>query len=838
MAKAQDKGIELDEGKSILGAGNQKQVERLLKKAADQATKAAKRRWKRSGGNPFSNNAHARMGGIERALTNALTGALTFHSNNSGQRPSIRMTAPDTGGRPFHFDHTAVSSQTIKLKPGETAKAVRKSGKFEARPKRHTSSSSAHMAYLERDGATEMIEVDLEDAARIRAAIEAAGREIGPGGMQGYLEDPYKAEDLEQPADVKPPKALVFSYGTPEMGKTLEERMAFWDLVEEHAKGESGTIQHRFIIELPHEASPEDRLAIMEAFTAKFEADGIPFYAVLHAPTAKNDSRNYHGHIVMLNRPAKMMKWPLGGKVKVGPEGPLVDTWDFAAKSFLPDDFRVTKWRYPKRQTILPEYRATFVKDQRKRFSDIVNERMAAVGNPVRYDHRSYKAMGLEVDAMKSISRIIKDKAKAGDRVVLDYAQTKRDVQAEIQRLARERAPDYSEVSQIRAAVRAGDRELRQLEKEGAFLKKKPILRRGAHAVKTFVKRKALDYARTRALHVERSIEAAQEIRSVERVVEATKPEVVALLRARLARSLVEARAKGKKKEVARLKKEMAVVPKTALAALLNDVARSEVDILKARHERASASRMARVRQAMRDWRAAALGARPDLTPTAPQTAIRTGGIAVNQQARTTAAPEAPKPKEHAMWASYDAIVDDVFKTGFQKYMWGVNKRYTNFILENADNDIPGRTPLELAAKLIDAVKQHPAKAEELIMSYQNGRQVEQPGAFPSGPARRPAQQAPIEDAPPVFKRRARMPDAEPGEVKPFPYDLTPLEPRTLLATPVRSTAPADEAKHVPPNEPPSDEAATNEPAKAKRKDRERKKERRRIIMIGRGRER
>lgn len=327
MAKAPDKGIKLDEGKSILGVGNQKQVERLLKKAADQATKAAKRRWKRSGGNPFSNHAHARMGGIERALTNALAGALTFHSNNSGQRPSIRMTAPDTGGRPFHFDHTAVSSQTIKLKPGETAKAVRKSGKFEARPKRHTSSSGAHMAYLERDGAAERIEVDLEAAANLRAEIEGMGRELTPGAMQAYVEDPSKAEDPKRATEGKPPTALVFSYGTPDMGDTLEERMAFWDLAEEHAKGESGTIQHRLIMELPHEATPEDRLAIMKAFTAKFDEDKIPYHVVLHAPTSKNDDRNYHAHVVMLNRPAVMIDWPLGGKVKMGPEGPIRCRW-------------------------------------------------------------------------------------------------------------------------------------------------------------------------------------------------------------------------------------------------------------------------------------------------------------------------------------------------------------------------------------------------------------------------------------------------------------------------------------------------------------------------------
>ncbi|AOG04515.1 MobA/MobL family protein [Bosea sp. RAC05] len=818
MAKAADRGIEPAEGKSVLNAGNQKQVERLLKKSADQAAKQAKRKWKSAGRNPFSRNANARMGGIEKALTNALKGALNFHANNSGPRPSIKMTAPDTGGRPFHFSHTTVnaSGASKTYRPGTTA---------------------AHMSYIDRESAVEqaMLEegVDLSLSSR-EIYEEAFGRDPAER-MQGYIEDAEKVEAAKAAQAGQAPQPLAFTFGN--IGDTKEERRAFWQLVEDHPERGNARLQSRVILELPVESTPAQRVKIVKEYVKGLEERGLRYHGALHAPTDKNDPRNYHAHIIYMARPAEKVDFAFDG-LDDGTDKPKAKVWDFAAVTKIKDEFRVTRTRYFHRQTVDPETRSKkFIPNERKRLAEIVNAVMAEAGNPVRYDPRSYKAMGIEVEAMRSISRIVADKAKDSKRVILDEGRTKRDIEAEVRRLAQERAPEYAEVSRIRAAVRTGHRQLRQLEKEGSFLKKKPILRRGAHGVKTYVKSKALDYARTRALHVERSIEAAQEIRSVERVVEATKPEVIALLRARLARSLLDARAKGNKKEVARLKKEMAVVPKTALAALLHGVAKSEVEILKARNERAGASRMARVRQAMRDWRAAALGAKPDLTPTAPQTAIRTGGIAVNAAARTTEAPAMPKPKEHPMWASYDDIVDDVFKTGFQKYMWGVNKRYTNFILENADNDVPGRTPLELAAKLIEAVKQHPAKAEELIMSYQNGRQVPQPGAFSDGPTRPTGAQGPIEDAPPVFKQRARMPGAAPGEVQPFPYDLTPLEPITPLATPLRSTAPADEAKHVPPNPPPSDEA-TNEPAKAKRKDRERKKERRRVIMIGRGRER
>lgn len=754
MAKAPDKGTKLDEGKSV-GAGNQKQVDRLLKKAADQAAKAAKRKWKRAGRNPFAKHAKGSAGAFERAFRSALEGALNYRSNHGGERPSIKMRALDTGGRPFHFDHTAVSSQTINLKPGETAKAGSTYGKRKhAREKRHTSRSAAHMQYLEREGAAETIEADMAAAAEVRAETEELGREITPGGMQAYLEDPSKDESLK--AGREAPKELVFSYGT--ISDTLEERVAFWDLAEEHARGERGTIQHRLIMELPHEAAPEDRLAIMKAFTAKFDEDKVPYHVVLHAPTSKNDSRNYHAHVVLLARPAEMIDWPLGGDVKVGPLGPLTKTWDFAAKSFQPDAFRVTKWRFPKRQNILKDYRETFVKDQRKRFSDIVNERMAAVGNPVRYDHRSYRAMGLETQAMKSITRIIKDKAKKGSRVVLQYAQTKREVEAEIDRLARERAPEFAEISRVRAAVRSGERALRALEKEAGFLRRKPILKRGAYAVNAFVRKRALDYARTRALHLERTIEAAQQLRSVERVIEATDPKTVAKLRHQLADSIVKARASGNKRETERLKLELQTIPKTAYAAILHKVATEEAAALRAWNESQARIRLGKVREALARWTSAAAGERPEILPARTTHEPSVAGVAPAQQPQAVPIRQ-QRPGEHPMWGPLDEVADKVFTTPVAKFAWEMHKRFGQFIIDNADPDVPGRTPMDLAKKLIDAVKEHPAKAEELMMSYERGHEI----GVPPRQAAQAVPSPPAETDQPVFRGRASMPRPRPA---------------------------------------------------------------------------
>lgn len=815
--------FDLDAGRSMLSSGNQQRIERLLKKAADKAAQAAKRQWTKSGRNPFSRHGYIRHGGIEPTLEKALIGALTLHANNSGPRPSIRMTAPDTGGRPFHFSHTTVSASG-------GSKAYK------------AGTAAAHMSYINRESAVEqaMLEEGVELSLSSREIDEEAFGRDPAERMQDYIEDAAKVEAAKAAAPAQAPQPLAFTFGnisdSKDERRAKEERRAFWELVEKHPERGNSRLQSRVILELPVESTPAQRLRIVEEYVKGLAARGLRYHAALHAPTDKNDPRNFHAHVIYMTRPAKMVPFAFDG-LDDGTDKPKGLVWDFACVAYLPDAHKHRRRTYPKRKPIHPDTRSeTFIPDERKRLADIVNTVMAEAGNPVRYDPRSYKAMGIEVDAMKSISRIIKDKAKAGDRVVLDFAQTKRDIEAEIQRLARERAPDFAEVSKIRVAVRAGDRALRQLEKEGAFLKGKPILRRGVHTVKTFVKRKALDYARTRALHVERSIEAAQQIRSVERVIEATNPEVIAQLRAKLARNLLEARAKGNKNEVARLKKEMDVVPHVAHASLLNKVAREEVEQLRSRHERHGALRLAKVRQALREWGEAALGAKPDMTPSVRAEAGRVGGIEIGS--RPVAAPAAnARPPRQPPPNSYDEMIDQAFKTPFHRYMWDVTRRYSQFIMDNADPNVPGRTAVDLTNKLVEAIKVHPVKADELIMSYRFGN----PDAGPSNvPAWKPPERRAdaTEAAPqPVFKQKARMPVPEPDEVMPYPRDLGVPEHKPPIIAEPRAPEPRRKVEKaeepVVPQVPLADREAET-PLKPRPKERDKRKKRQKAILAQR----
>ncbi|RYG13594.1 MAG: hypothetical protein EON92_05025, partial [Burkholderiales bacterium] len=524
-----------------------KRIELLLKRAADKKAKQAQKRVEGAvKRNPFKGLGHT----TESAFSAALSKALKNHGSKAkGGRASIRMTAPDTGGRPFHFNHTAVSRKTIALKQGETAAPTGTYGKRKkefARPKSHTTTSGAHMAYIERDGAAEAIDLDRE----FDASMGRGGRERTPGGMQGYLENDEKLAANDK-ANIREPNAEVaFSFGTPEIGETLEERMAFWDLAEKHAMGEVHTIQHRLIVELPHECSAKDRLSIMRSFTQKYEDDGVPYWCVLHAPVAgKNDDRNFHAHIVLHGRPAKQIAFAADG-IDDGTEKPIAKVWDFAAVTRQKNAHRRPVDLHH-RQRIPDAYRKKFVADERKRFAQTVNQQMVASGVLVRYDHRSYKAMGLPVEAMKSVKGMILEKSKAGERLVLDSGQTKRLVDFEIERISRERQVDLSEVERIKRAVRKGTTRLTQLDREARRLGKKGLVRHAGHAVRKAYADAALRYALAKQAHFKREIELRLESYNLTRCVEATDPQALAPLREKIEKGLAAAR-KGDEEAAAR----------------------------------------------------------------------------------------------------------------------------------------------------------------------------------------------------------------------------------------------------------------------------------------------
>ena len=413
-------------------------------------------------------------------LTQNLERSMASLGRTAKHRPSIRMTATDTGGRTFHFALTVITKGKRGSKgstgatvvpdgpaaaiggsvPDIAGKTTEKFGRA-GRPIPITR-EGGHQAYLERNhavgrdrmpvgeqsafGITEGILRDaparaIHDAAAARKWVEA-GRGEEPGlsevasevAAQAYVENVGKVAFVD---------GTMSSFGT--IGQTLQERIAFWDIVHEHESAAGGRTQSRLVLELPHEASPQARHEIVRRYTAaEFGRKNIPYWAAIHEPTKRNNSRNYHAHVVFTERPMRMMTHPDTGE----------QVWDFTVEVRVRNATRHTRTTHPFRQNRDPETREkNWVKKSRARFALIVNEVMTENKIDVRYDPRSYKDMGLNVVPMASISRILADKSKTQPFLVMDADWTRRMIETEMREAALRRDKTFRQLQHVEEQI-------------------------------------------------------------------------------------------------------------------------------------------------------------------------------------------------------------------------------------------------------------------------------------------------------------------------------------------------------------------------------------------------
>ena len=464
----------------LFEAGPQeKRIARILDKAVEKRIAAAARsvskaRIKLAGG--------AGKKAQKSLLGQALAKAIGVRKGGK-DKPSMRVTAKDTGGRSFHFEHTTVTkgqayTASKRARNGATTKGM--------------GTARAHLAYIERETAVEKLqrieergrkrELDVEllldgpaidlprrrgrpslEDIKARAMIEAArdaalarnaerglegGRERDPADIASTLEGPGKGAAaqayIEDAAKLRNGEVVLSSFGT--IGETYEERLRFWGLVEEHERAPDARIQNRLICELPHQSTPEARKEILQRFVRTFEEKEIPFHVAVHAPGKGNDARNFHAHIVFLERPAKRMIDPATGELE----------WDFAITKTYRDSQRHTRVSHPHRRNRDRDLnKRTSVADMRRTFAESVNEVMARIDPDVRFDPRSYKDMGVGVDPMESVYRISQNRLDEGRLVVQDVAWTKRMVAQKMREAALRRDHEMVRLQETTRALEA-----------------------------------------------------------------------------------------------------------------------------------------------------------------------------------------------------------------------------------------------------------------------------------------------------------------------------------------------------------------------------------------------
>ena len=472
--------------------GNVKSVQRVLERAQKKAEASARRL-------PSATRPQKRAG----LLVKAMNHAMSAYGRSTKNGPSIRQVAPDTGGRPYHFGYSTLSkgqSTRGRQKASSGAGATGSSGaapgsagagkaagaKAGKGRKGANTAEAAHQIYTERDSAVD------RDSPALTAAEQAAGQaDLGAGAEPGHDGDApsvdtaasrtgpdtgravdarefvegisrdggviMAASEAAAQAYIEDPDKLPklmgqrSSFGT--IGKTLAERLAFWDLVHERESDNGGRTQTRIVVELPHEATPDERHEIVRRFTDELRLKGIPFWASIHAPTKDNDQRNHHAHIVCTDRPMKKMPHPETGAL----------TWDFAIEEHYKRANRANATRYPYRQNRDPEMRERgYVKKSRARLAEVVNGVMSQSKSTVRYDPRSYKDMGLDVAPMRNVARVMADKLGKRSFVVMDAEWTRKMIDAEMQAAAARRSAAFVQLqeaeSELHEAAKASER--------------------------------------------------------------------------------------------------------------------------------------------------------------------------------------------------------------------------------------------------------------------------------------------------------------------------------------------------------------------------------------------
>ncbi|GMA74503.1 hypothetical protein GCM10025880_09200 [Methylorubrum aminovorans] len=308
-------------------------------------------------------------------------------------------------------------------------------------------SAVAQQAYIERAGAAEGMErkpchritdeeldaldeasfgtigETVEERTRFWLAVEEA--EATPKGDRVTIkpaENPAwwarVAEHVDQapPAAQKPIRdALARDDGDPfDIKLTIDKAFALhqWavgldpEAPLEISPGRGGRTQTRVIAELPHEIDGRERLQIVRDFTQKLAEKGFPYWAVIHAPDANNDARNFHVHIAYYDRPAAKIQGSSG-------KG---DVWDFEIQEERRYPNRTKYLVRPYQQNRLRETNdQDWVTELRKHWETVSNRVLEEAGVSKRYNLGTYESMGIDLEPLKHINSRTFNKERKGE---------------------------------------------------------------------------------------------------------------------------------------------------------------------------------------------------------------------------------------------------------------------------------------------------------------------------------------------------------------------------------------------------------------------------------------
>jgi hypothetical protein len=195
-----------------------------------------------------------------------------------------------------------------------------------------------------------------------------------------------------------------------------------------------GTIQTRFVAELPYEMNAEQRRALAEEYCDKFAALGLPFWGAIHAPTASNDPRNVHLHVNIYDRPSWLITLPDGRKV-----------WTFAhVEEQYDEEYRKRRKKRPFKRNKVPEFSdPNFIQTERERFCNLTNKHLEKAGIKRRIHAGTYEEMGIDKAARNAVTRTDYAREQRGEVTPTGHRMARREWLDHLRELTRKIAHSY-----------------------------------------------------------------------------------------------------------------------------------------------------------------------------------------------------------------------------------------------------------------------------------------------------------------------------------------------------------------------------------------------------------
>ncbi|NEJ92099.1 Ti-type conjugative transfer relaxase TraA [Rhizobium ruizarguesonis] len=155
------------------------------------------------------------------------------------------------------------------------------------------------------------------------------------------------------------------------------KRSTLWNAAERAEKRNDARIAREFEIALPHELTPDQRLALTRAFAADLaNRYGAAVDFAIHRPGEGGDIRNCHAHLMMTTREVREIG--LGDKTLLERE----NRW-LLANHLPPSQLQL--------------------KDLRQAWEHLANRHLAMAGHDIRIDHRSHLEAGITIEPSEHV---------------------------------------------------------------------------------------------------------------------------------------------------------------------------------------------------------------------------------------------------------------------------------------------------------------------------------------------------------------------------------------------------------------------------------------------------